>query len=97
MRESSGVAPFVAVGLEFTGKPGCFAAQFLVHAGFEQFGQGSKPGRHGHGVAAQGARLVHRAFRRNVPHDVRTGCISTHRHAAANDFAKSNDVGLNAV
>ena len=74
--------------------PSCFEPGVGVAGG--QFFQGRDARRHRHGIAAQRARLVHRAERRQEIHDVRAPAKRAHRQAAADDFAEATQVRRDA-
>ena len=53
-------------------------------------------GGHGHRVAAEGTRLVHRAAGGHLLHEGTAAAVGAHRHTAADDLAEGHQVGLHA-
>ena len=59
-------------------------------------GQGSDPGGHGQRIPRQGPRLIHRPGRRNAGHDVLSAAIGADRQPAADYFAETDQIRLDA-
>ena len=79
------------------GKPYCPLGQIGVEPRRLNQLQHGKTRSHGHRITRQRTRLVDRARRRHLLHEVATTAIGTHRHAAADDLAEAGEVGGNAV
>ena len=71
-------------------------AQRVKKAGFGDLAQGGQATGCGHRVAAECARLVHRAGRRQLRHDFARTTEGCERHAATNHFAQYRHVGFEA-
>ena len=73
------------------------AVEVFVEAGLQTLRELCDPGRHGDGVAAERAGLVHRTGRRDVFHDFGARGVGAYGKASADDLAKRQHVRLDVV
>mmetsp|Transcript_8138 Transcript_8138/g.20250 ORF Transcript_8138/g.20250 Transcript_8138/m.20250 type:complete len:478 (+) Transcript_8138:194-1627(+) len=91
-----GVARLLARGEDALDQPRGHLVELLVLARLREDLHRLDARTHGEGIAAERARLVHGARRRDVLHDLLLARVGAHRQAAADDLAKGGEVGLDA-
>src|SRR5690606_15926712 len=71
--------------------------ELLIGPGRLEHPEGREARGDGEGVPAEGARLVDRAGRRDLLHDVSSAPVGADGEATADDLSEAGEVGLNAV
>ena len=80
-----------------SGQDGCHAFQLAADIVSAHVGKVDDTGCHSQRVAAQSAGLIHGANRSNLFHDLAFTAVSGYRQPAADNFAQTGDIRINAV